>query len=107
MILELGKHERSAFYFDCFLSGYDREREYLFIGGYAALKIKNILHFISETETVEDYSTHLQSIEAFIGIMRQRSIQIIESSDLRSPNDYRKNFFNNMMENHHVFYILL
>ena len=44
MILELVKYERNAFYFDCFLSGYDREREYLFIGGYAALKIRNILH---------------------------------------------------------------
>ena len=29
MILELCKYQRNAFYFDCFLSGFDKEEEYL------------------------------------------------------------------------------
>ena len=63
MILEVGKYERNAFYFDCFLSGYDREREYLFVGGYAALKIKTILLFMSMEDIIENYAKYLQLLQ--------------------------------------------
>ena len=72
MILELGKHEHSAFYFDCFLSGYDREREYLFVGGSAALKIKNILHFLDDGAELDNYSQYLQLIEAFLSLVSNK-----------------------------------
>lgn len=66
LILEFGKHERNGFYFDCFVSGYAREEEYLFIGGYAALKIKNVLHFGAE---IENYSSQLRAIQCFISAL--------------------------------------
>ena len=72
MILEFGKYARSAFYFDCFLSAYDMEKEYLFIGGFAALKIKNLLHFISDTEKVENYSEYLALVEVFLSIVTNK-----------------------------------
>ena len=67
MILEVGKYERNAFYFDCFLSGYPREQEYLFIGGYAAIRIKNIFQFTSMDDEVQllNHHKHLQSIDCF------------------------------------------
>ena len=70
MILEVGKHERSPFYFDCFLSGYAREEEYLFMGGYAAMKITNIIHFLPSGFDIDsyDYRDYLQSMERFLSI---------------------------------------
>ena len=74
MILEIGKYERNAFYFDCFLSGYDREREYLFIGGFAAIKIKNVLHFMNNDE-ISSYSEYLQTLQTFFAILQSELVE--------------------------------
>eukprot|EP01084_Bolivina_argentea_P256127 431114_1 len=87
MILEFGKYERNAFYFDCFVSSYARESEYLFIGGYAAIKIKNILHFISKTNTIENYAQHLLFIQCFFSVISNQSIE----SQILSSIQYKKN----------------
>eukprot|EP01084_Bolivina_argentea_P137017 241313_1 len=69
MILSFTKYFRNAFYFDCMISGFDQEQECLYIGGYAALKISNIIHFIDETEKIENYSKYLILMEMFMNII--------------------------------------
>ena len=96
MILEISKYQRSAFYFDCFLSGYDREREFLFIGGSAALKIKSMLHFISAEETIENYSDYLQLLEVFFQAL-QNDRDIVEQRD-HSMNMEQNRRLNSLIE---------
>ena len=43
MILQMGKDGGKCCYFDCFFSGFNMEKEYLFIGGSAKVKVLNIL----------------------------------------------------------------
>eukprot|EP01084_Bolivina_argentea_P137015 241311_1 len=74
IILQIGNYIRNVFYFDCFLSGYDREREYLFIGGNAALKIKNILNVNSNTGEIENYSKYLRLIQIFLLLLSNQNI---------------------------------
>eukprot|EP01084_Bolivina_argentea_P259594 438066_1 len=69
MVLSFTKYFRNAFYFDCILSGFDQEEECLFIGGYAALRISNIVHFINCREKVENYSKYLKLMEIFINLV--------------------------------------
>ena len=73
MILELGKYERNALYFDCFLSSHDIEKEYLFLGGYAALKITTILHFMNDIDKIKNYADYLAIIECFVSIFQNKS----------------------------------
>eukprot|EP01084_Bolivina_argentea_P159526 277819_1 len=79
MILEFGKYERNTFYFDCFMSGYDREEEFVFIGGFAAIKIKNILQFIDDK--IMNYAQHLALIQCFFYLVTNQigNEQMIES----------------------------
>ena len=81
MILEVGKYLRHCFYFDCFISGYDIEQEYLFIGGHAALEIKNILQHIPNSQKIENYSHYLKSIQCLFALLKNG---IIESEILSS-----------------------
>ena len=74
MILQIGKYERNAFYFDCWLSGYDLEREYLFIGGYAAIQIRNILQFSSDKDDIQNYSDHLKLMQCFLSLISNKHI---------------------------------
>ena len=90
MILDVGKYRRNPFYFDCFLSDHDREREYLFIGGYAALEIRNILQFLPDTEDIKSYSHYLNSIECFLSLLQNKTMdskklsQVLNSTNILS-----------------------
>eukprot|EP01084_Bolivina_argentea_P159530 277826_1 len=87
MILEFGIYERNSFYFDCFISAYDREEEYLFIGGFVALKIKNILHFDAQSGDIHNYHQHLVCIQCFFAALSSINIDQQLLSSLPDIND--------------------
>ena len=91
MILKLNYYERNVFYFDCFLSAYDREMEYLFIGGFAALRIANILHFISDDRRIESYSKYLILLESFFNLLQNVNIDFAVITDSKETNSKSEN----------------
>ena len=101
MILDFGKYKRNPFYFDCFMSTYDVEQEYLFLGGYAALEIRNILQFIPNTNKIENYSVHLASIECLLSVLQNESIESETLSVVNSKNKTLSSLIKNKRDGIH------
>eukprot|EP01084_Bolivina_argentea_P137011 241307_1 len=93
LILKMGKYIRNTFYFDCSMSGFDREQEHLFIGGYASLKIQTILDLSGDD--FENYDRYLSLMECFFCICRNAHVDESVTSSL-DPND---NILQSIIEN--------